>query len=263
MNLSKTKIDSVPAGLALQLWSVRNEMNADAGGTLRAVEAMGYRAVELAGFGNLATPAEVRDAVAAAGLTMVATHVPVEFLRRDLDAVISDTRALGTRRVVCPILPAASFADQESCRAAGRELDDIGGRMRAAGLQFSYHVHGRDEFNKLDGAYALHRMLNECAPGNVELEIDVLWVAHAGISPADYIREIGAAGTLIHIKDMSPDGKSCDLGTGGLDIPGILQAVRETGAAEAVIIEQEHFTRSPMETAEGNLRVLSEIESGN
>ena len=247
---------------ALQLWSVRNEMNTDAPGTLEKVGAMGYRRIELAGFGNLATPAEVCDAVRSAGLEMVATHVPIEFLRKDLDAVISDTRAIGTRRIVCPILPAACFADEDTCRTAGMEMDEIGLKLRSEGLQFSYHVHGRDEFKKLGGAYAMHRMLDECRPGNVELEIDVLWVAHAGISPADYIREIGPMGTLVHIKDMTPDGKSCDLGTGVLDIPGILHAVRETAAAEAVIIEQEHFTRPPMETASENLRALLEIASG-
>ena len=261
MNPTQQESKLGPADVALQLWSVRNEMNADAEGTLRAVAAMGYRAVELAGFGNLPTPSAVREAAESAGLRILATHVPVEFLRRDVDEVIADTKKIGTGRVVCPILPAACFADEQSCRTAGREMDEIGGKMRAAGLQFSYHVHGRNEFKKLGGAYALHRMLDECRPGNVELEIDVLWVAHAGISPADYIREIGPAGTLGHIKDMTPDGKSCDLGTGALDIPGILRAVRETAAAEAVIVEQEHFFRPPMDTAAGNLRALMELAS--
>ncbi|MEI6035130.1 MAG: sugar phosphate isomerase/epimerase [Verrucomicrobiae bacterium] len=244
---------------ALQLWSVRNEMNTDARSTLHAIAAMGYRRVELAGFGNLATPGEVRDAVESAGLTLLATHVPIEFLRSKPDGVLEDTLALGTSRVVCPILPAASFQTLESCREAGREMDGIGAQLRAGGVQLSYHVHGRDEFKLLDGEFALDRMLAECAPGHVELEIDVLWVAHAGISPGDYIRRMGA--TLIHIKDMTPEGKSTDLGTGILDLPDILGAIGETHAAEDVIIEQEHFTRPPMETAERNLRAFQELIS--
>lgn len=263
MSAAKKEQEFGLTDIGLQLWSVRSEMNADAEGTLRAVAAMGYRSVELAGFGNLPTPSAVREAAGAAGLRILATHVPVEFLRRDVAAVIADTKQIGTRRVVCPILPQACFADEQSCRTAGQELDEIGGKMRAAGLHFSYHVHGRDEFKKLGGTYALHRMFDECRPGNVELEIDVLWVAHAGIPPADYIREIGPVGTLIHIKDMTPDGKSCDLGTGTLDIPGILQSVWETGAAEAVIIEQEHFTRPPMESAAANFLALMGSASGS
>lgn len=232
-------------------------MNAGARRTLEVVAAMGYRRVELAGFGDLPTPEAVREAVEAAGLEMVATHVPIEFLRRDLGAVIRDTLALGTRRVVCPILPAASFADEAACAASGKELAGIAKEMGEAGLKFSYHVHGRAEFVELGGKFALHRMLDEC-PG-VELEIDVLWVAHAGLSPADYIRQWGRRGSLLHIKDMAPDGTSTDLGRGTLDLAGILAAAIETRTADGLIIEQEHFTRPPMQAAEVNLRVLTDL----
>ena len=181
-----------------------------------------------------------------AGLEMVATHVPIEFLRRDLGAVIRDTLALGTRRVVCPILPAASFADEAACAASGRELAGIAEEMGGAGLKFSYHVHGRGEFADLGGKFALHRMLDECP--EVDLEIDVLWVARAGLSPADYIRQWGRRGSLVHLKDMAPDGTSTGLGHGTLDLAPILAATRDAGTAGGIIVEQEHFAEPPLQT---------------
>jgi sugar phosphate isomerase/epimerase len=219
---------------------------------------MGYGRVELAGFGDLPDAAVVREAVGEAGLELVATHVPVEFLRKDLDGVIRDTLALGTRRVVCPILPAESFTGEAACVAAGRELAGFANTMGAHGVRLSYHVHGRQEFSDAGGRFALHRMLEECP--QVDLEIDVLWVARAQLDPAEYIRSWAGRCCLLHIKDMAADGTSIELGKGTLDLDGILRAARTTGLIDRLIVEQEHFpSLPPIEAAAANLTFLTKL----
>lgn len=242
----------------LQLWSVRNEMNENARRTLLAVAEMGYRFVELAGFGDLQSAEEVGEAVGEAGLELCATHVPVQFLRADLDAVIRDTLAMGTSRVVCPILPPENFLNEAACVAAGRELANCARTMEAAGLSLAYHVHGRNEFLPVAGQFALHRMMEEC-PG-VDLEIDVLWVARAGLRPADYIRSRQDRCVFLHIKDMAPDGTSIELGQGTLDLRGILRAARSSGLTNRLIVEQEHFPLlPPLDAAAANLAALDHL----
>ena len=61
--------------IALQLYSVRDDMAADFEGTLRQVKAMGYDGVEFAGlFGKSAD--EVKALLDEIGLTPVSAHVP-------------------------------------------------------------------------------------------------------------------------------------------------------------------------------------------
>ena len=64
--------------IALQLYSVRGDMERDFEGTLRKVKDMGYDGVELVGlYGR--SPAEVRKAVTDAGLVPLSAHVPVSY----------------------------------------------------------------------------------------------------------------------------------------------------------------------------------------
>lgn len=74
--------------VALQLYSVRGDMEQDFEGTLRAVGEMGYDGVELVGlYGR--KPEAVREAVAAAGLVPVSAHVPYAEMAADPDGVMA------------------------------------------------------------------------------------------------------------------------------------------------------------------------------
>ncbi|MGN6812570.1 MAG: sugar phosphate isomerase/epimerase, partial [Thermomicrobiales bacterium] len=59
--------------IALQLYTVRAETARDFAGTLRALGAMGYRAVEFAGFGNLSA-GELRAVLDEAGMRAMGAH---------------------------------------------------------------------------------------------------------------------------------------------------------------------------------------------
>ena len=63
-------------GIALQLYSVREDMEKDLPGTLRAVKAMGYEGVEFAGLYGY-EPAALRALLEEIGLTAVSAHVPL------------------------------------------------------------------------------------------------------------------------------------------------------------------------------------------
>ena len=72
--------------IAVQLFSVRREMAADLPGTLRAVRAAGYDAVELAGLPDLPA-AEIADRLGEADLRAIAAHERIDSLRGDPVAV--------------------------------------------------------------------------------------------------------------------------------------------------------------------------------
>ncbi|MEE1330476.1 MAG: sugar phosphate isomerase/epimerase, partial [Acutalibacteraceae bacterium] len=61
--------------IALQLYSVRTDMETDFEGTLKKVRALGYDGVEFAGlFGHSAE--EIKKICAETGLTPISAHVP-------------------------------------------------------------------------------------------------------------------------------------------------------------------------------------------
>ena len=89
--------------LALQLYSVRNELAADFRGTLEKVKAMGYDGVEFAGLeGNSA--ADVKAMCAEIGLVPISAHVPYQDMREDAASVLATYAEIGCLYVVLPYL---------------------------------------------------------------------------------------------------------------------------------------------------------------
>ena len=63
-----------PSPIALQLWTIRDAMAADADGALRRVKAAGFSAVELAPLPPGLTPARLAECLARHGLAVVSIH---------------------------------------------------------------------------------------------------------------------------------------------------------------------------------------------
>ena len=102
--------------VALQLYSVRGDMEQDFEGTLRAVGEMGYDGVELVGlYGR--KPEAVREAVAAAGLVPVSAHVPYAEMAADPDGVMTAYAAAGCAYIAVPYLEEAFRRDRRPAEA--------------------------------------------------------------------------------------------------------------------------------------------------
>lgn len=90
-------------GIALQLYSVREDMEKDLPGTLRAVKAMGYEGVEFAGLYGY-EPAALRALLEEIGLTAVSAHVPLEEWLVDSAACAAAYKTVGCRFAAIPWL---------------------------------------------------------------------------------------------------------------------------------------------------------------
>ena len=94
-----------PLPLGLQLYTVRAAMKQDLPATLARVAAVGYREVEFAGyFGH--SPVEIRNYLAANGLTSPSTHIPFDTLGDGWAATLDACRTMEHKWVVIPWLPA-------------------------------------------------------------------------------------------------------------------------------------------------------------
>lgn len=205
--------------IGLQLYTVRELLEEDFEGTLTAVAEVGYREVELAGsFGR--TPAQIRAITGQLGLDPVAAHVSLERLREDADGAVGDAAEGGQRFVVLPSLPRRE-RELDGYRRLADEMNDLGAVCRDAGLRFAYHNHDY-ELEPVGGTRPYELLLERTDPELVDFEIDVYWAVRGGLDPLQAFARWPGRFRLCHLKDMAPDGGMADVGSGTLDIVGVL-----------------------------------------
>ena len=82
--------------IALQLYSVRDDMEKDFYGTLEKVKALGYEGVEFAGlFGE--EPAKIKAFCEEIGIIPISAHVPYYDMLENPEKVIADMISVGDK----------------------------------------------------------------------------------------------------------------------------------------------------------------------
>lgn len=242
--------------IALQLYTVRRLAAVDLPGTLRAVAAAGYRAVEIAGL-PATDAADLARLLNEAGLQPVAAHEGIEGLRNDVRAVIDRFTAVRCPRIVVPGIPEGDRRTADDVRRFAAELGGFARTFAEQGIRLGYHNHAF-EFEPLDGTTVWDVLLAEL-PAEVEIELDVYWAAVGGRDPAAEIRAIADRVRLLHMKDAAPGPERHDApaGEGTLGFPAIVEAARAAGV-EWYIVEQDE-PREPLDDITSALRYLESL----
>lgn len=243
--------------IALQLYTLRSHTAEDMAGTLRRVAAMGYPAVELAGYGGLGV-ADLGAVLAECSLRAMGAHVAyAQFEARGAE-VIAELRGLGCEYAIVPSLPAEYREDADAARRAVAAFNRWGALCRDAGLRFGYHNHAF-EFAPLGDGTLYDIIAGETDPALVDLEVDAIWVQYGGASPVEVIGRLGRRASVIHLKDMAPGEARADapVGSGVIAWDPILAAGRAVGA-RWYVVEQDH-PQNPLADVETSLRYLQGV----
>jgi len=258
--------------VALQLYTVRDEMEKDFAGTLKAVKEMGYDGVELAGLlGHSAD--EVCAVLSAAGLVAESAHSPLDDILSDIDGTIETYKRIGVKYIVIPYITEERRPGAAKFEQTIEEIQKVGKAIKDAGMQLLYHNHDF-EFVKCEGEYGLDVLYSRTCPDYLASEIDTCWVNVAGVDPSDYVRKYTGRAPVVHLKDFYQSGKLASnlyaligidegakeeeeqgvfefrsIGHGLQDIPSILAASVDAGA-KWVVVEQD-------EPSQGNTRMQS------
>ncbi len=232
-----------PEKIALQLYTVRTESAKDFAGTLRRVAEIGYPAVELAGYGDLAV-AEVRSILDDCGLKAPSAHIPLANIESRLDESLTDAVTLGCNYAVVPFLP-PDRRDHDHVQAVAALLNLAGGAAREAGLVLAYHNHDF-EYQALvggrDGETVFDYLIANTDPDLVAFELDVFWTRVAGVDPVTELSRLRRRVPLLHLKDYTGQTSAesaAPVGTGSLIWPLIINAANEAGV-EWGIVEQDY-----------------------
>jgi sugar phosphate isomerase/epimerase len=244
------KARNIPVGL--ELYSVREELQKDLMGTVRAVAKMGYQDVEFYAPYFAWKPdyaKEVRKMLDDSGIRCLSTHNGnAVFTDANLPHAIELNQILG-----CKIIMMASpgkVTTMDGWKKVADSLNYGAEKLKPAGLRAGYHNH-LAEFQPLDGKRPMEVIAGNTAK-EVVLQLDVGPCIEAGSDPVAWIEAHPGRIASMHVKDWSPDpgkGYQVLLGDGVAKWKKIFKAAEKVGGIEFYLIEQEGSAVPPMETA--------------
>ena len=234
--------------ISLQLYTVRDLTAKDFAGTIKEVARIGYRFVELAGYGNLKTAGEAKEVLDDNGVGVSGAHAAIEALESDLNKVMDESDVVGNKNIICPWMPEARRKDAAGWKDVGHALDRIGRACHERGFEFAYHNHSF-EFQKFSGKYGYDILWENSTPHLLKAEVDTYWIKHGGEEPVAYIEKLGTRVLLLHLKDMEkgPDKRFAPVGTGILDFKGIIAAAEKNGVKYGAVEQDNCYERPPLE----------------
>lgn len=232
--------------LSMQLYTVRNEIAADLKGTLTRLADIGFTHVETAfwpeGVSHRDAAAHLKDA----GLTVSSIHAELPEIG-EMNTLLELAEIYQCDRLIWHGWPEdPRYHSVEGTLELASLYNEISGYLNANGLRFGLHNHWW-ELRALPYGETPLEILHEELVKEIFFQLDIYWVAVAGLDPAAVVRQMGSRVEMLHVKDgpANPDDVSADephqpmtaVGQGTLDIPAIMEASSDT--AEWMVLEMD------------------------
>ena len=246
--------------IAAQMYTLRDfcKTPADIAESCAKVKKMGYDGIQMSGMGPI-DPHEMRKILDGEGLVCCATHISLDRMENETEAVIEEHNILG-----CKMTAIGGYFPKE---AWTRKLwldfiaryNAIAEKFKGSGLTIGYHNHSH-EFAPAEGMRPIDMLINMLDP-SIWMEIDTYWVAHGGGDPAAYIERVAGRLPGVHFKDLTkePDRttKMCEIGDGNLNWPRIVQACHYAGT-KWFIVERDRGDMDAFDSLERSIHNMRE-----
>ena len=243
---------SLPIGLiqaqeiALQLYSLRNEMKEDPVKYHKIIADWGISALEGGGTYGM-SDSEYAKLLADNNLRVVGVSADYNQLTKTLQPIIDEAKKYGAKYATCYWIPHAEGAiSMDEIKVATALFNSVGEQLQKEGITFTYHPHGY-EFAKEGKGVVMDYMLKNAE--HFAFNMDVFWVAMGGGDPVKIMKKYKGKFPQLHLKDRkigtpgSPDGRgdvetNVVLGTGDIDIAGLIKQAKKQGT-KYLVIEDE------------------------
>jgi sugar phosphate isomerase/epimerase len=257
--------------IGLQLYTLGDEPKRDLDATLRRVAALGYGEIELPEFYGR-KPAELKATADKAGLRITCVHLGSfetadDVLAFDSPAhrIADDLGVLGVHQVVLPMAPLSVTGGQlrsgeewaagavrlftesgsDAWKRTAQLLNERAASLKPFGISVGYHNHNL-EFLRSGQETGWEVLVRETDPGLVSFEVDIGWVAAAGLDPIVLLQGVRGRVRQVHVKDIASTTKPnttfqmdpAVVGTGVTDWRRVLPAAFAAGARN-FYVEQE------------------------
>lgn len=254
---------------AIQLYSVAPLMEKDPLGTIERVTQAGFKYLEVAnhntdtdtgiGFGVAAS--EVKTLLDRVGAKVISAHLDPDY---NLPQLAEYQQAIGNQNIV---YSRDFYRNKDEVLRRAERMNEIGAQCKKLGMQLYYHNHFH-EFLSFEGEVIWDILMDNMDPGLVKIQLDTFWVRRAGIDPVQVMKKLGKRCVMVHQKDYAKgydavmdmtkqvrDGQYIDrsfydmyeypetfteIGTGVMDIQGIIDAGNTYCDMQYIILEQDH-----------------------
>ena len=244
--------------IAVQLYSVRDELARDFSTTIRKIASYGYRAVELARFPPRVTTEAAKSLFDDLGIKVTSSHSPLP-LGVDRNAILDNILPMEASYLVCPSLDAKNyFSSLDGIKTACEMLNEANLVAKDNGLKLGYHNHWF-EMEIVDGKLAYQHMM-DYLDDDIVFELDTYWAKVAGLNPLDVMKEMAGRLPLLHLKDGSAENNvdaMVALGDGAMDIPAILEA----SSAQWHIVELDRCDTDMLTAVKNSYSYLMELNA--
>ena len=246
----------IPIGT--QLWCVRKQLATDIPGTLAALAAAGFDAVELENaFGR--PGAEWRKHLDASKLKACGFHHTLGELQGEkLAATVEFNLGVGNRNLIIRSLAPEVYKSAELLKKTADAVNEAAEKVKPHKLRVGYHNHFAD-FNRIDGEYWWNLFADRTTK-DVILQLDTGNASElTGVGLVDLIRRNAGRTVTMHVKPYSKAKPDAYLGADELDWPGIMTAAESAGGVEWYIIEYERESVPPLESLKANLDAFRKL----
>ncbi|GAA0879101.1 sugar phosphate isomerase/epimerase [Algoriphagus jejuensis] len=232
--------------IALQLYSLRNEMKIDPVKYHEMIAEWGINALE-GGGGYGMTEAEYAKLLKDNKLKIIGVGADYNKLKSDPAGIVAEAKKYGAKYATCYWIPHTEGPISMADMKAATELFNKAGAMFAKeGITLTYHPHGY-EFADSGSGTPMDYMLENAK--DFQFNLDVYWVKMGGGDPLAIMKAHPGKFPQLHLKDRkkgtpgSADGHgdvetNVVLGTGDIDIKGLIEEAKKQ-KTKYLVIEDE------------------------
>lgn len=252
-----------PPKLSMQLYTIRDEMEADTPGSLSRLADIGFTYVETAFWPDGSDHEMGAEMLRRAGLKVSSSHVEMPE-NGNMQPLLDLARLYETDMLIWHGWPEdPRYGSLEGTRELIAEYNEVCDFLRGHGVRFGLHNHWWEFMQRPDHRFA-YQVLHEEMDPDIFFQIDTYWVAVAGLDPATKILELGNRVRSLHIKDGPaeytedigevPHPPMTAIGQGTLDFASIDEAARDY--VEWNVIEADEVDGDPFRLLEDSLNYM-------
>jgi sugar phosphate isomerase/epimerase len=247
--IAQTNKPLYTAALGVEAYTFRKSFPISVAKTLDTIKQMGFTEIESSSNGM--APEAFRKLCDERGISIPATGAGYEQLVKSPDSVAYTANLLGAKYVMCAWIPHGNgVLTLENAKKAVEDFDRVGKILSQKGLIFCYHAHGY-EFQPYENGSLLDYIIKNTNPEYVSFEMDIMWIQFGGGNPIELLKKYGSRWKLVHLKDLKKGAKKdltgltspendVVLGTGEIDIPGLLKEAKKVGIRHYFIEDESN-----------------------
>lgn len=253
-------MDKIP--IALQLYSVREDLKSDLRGTLKAVAEMGYQGVEFAGALE-GDPEELKGLLSGLNLACCGWHTPYAAVQdHRLQGTMDFNKALGNSNIIVTSLPGDEYQTRADWLKAAEFFDHLSEKLVPYGFRTGFHNH-HTEFSPLDGENPWDTLFSH-TDEEVIMQLDIGNAVAGGGDVLDILRRYPGRAVTVHIKPYSKAAGREDmtagyrplLGEDDVDWARVFELCETIGGTEWYIVEYESDAYPPLKAVDITLQKL-------